>query len=278
VSTATPSVSDYATIIDGCGLHDRSERGKLAMTGAEVKSFLQGQVTNDIEGLEPGRGCYAAFLTPKGKMLGDLRVLNLGDELFLDTERVSLQGLFNMILRYIPYIQTNFVMGLDGDMGPEPFELTKKFIDLSPGAFPAYSLLSAFGRAAPMNLDYQRAGRVLPFPFHFLNNNHAMNVRPKHYSWPEFYDGLVDVYLVDPLDRELVDEISALGAQPVGENAPMRGRGCEESAREPPAAAAPFASSPDAGRSAVPSLPGGGGARGGARHDHTRRTRASERR
>jgi hypothetical protein len=99
----------------------------------------------------------------------------------------------NLILRYIPYIQTNFVLGLDGDMGPEPFELTKMFIDLSPGAFPAYSLLSAFGRAAPMNLDYQRAGRVVPFPFHFLNNNHAMNVRPKNYSWPEFYDHLVDV-------------------------------------------------------------------------------------
>jgi hypothetical protein len=99
----------------------------------------------------------------------------------------------NMILRYIPYIQTNFVLGLDGDMGPEPFELTKTFIDLSPGAFPAYSLLSAFGRAAPMNLDYQRAGRVLPFPFHFLNNNHAMNVRPKNYNWAEFYDGLIDV-------------------------------------------------------------------------------------
>jgi hypothetical protein len=99
----------------------------------------------------------------------------------------------NMILRYIPYIQTNFVLGLDGDMGPEPFELTKTFIDLSPGAFPAYSLLSAFGRAAPMNLDYQRAGRVLPFPFHFLNNNHAMNVRPKNYKWGEFYDGLIDV-------------------------------------------------------------------------------------
>ena len=99
----------------------------------------------------------------------------------------------NMILRYIPYIQTNFVLGLDGDMGAEPFELTKTFIDLSPGAFPAYSLLSAFGRAAPMNLDYQRDGRVLPFPFHFLNNNHAMNVRPKNYGWPEFYDGLIDV-------------------------------------------------------------------------------------
>jgi hypothetical protein len=99
----------------------------------------------------------------------------------------------NLILRYIPYIQTNFVLGLDGDMGPEPFELTRKFIDLAPGAFPAYSLLSAFGRAAPLNLEYQRNGRVLPFPFHFLNNNHAMNVRPKNYSWAEFYDGLIDV-------------------------------------------------------------------------------------
>ena len=99
----------------------------------------------------------------------------------------------NMILRYIPYIQTNFVLGLDSDEGPEPFELTKRFLDLAPGAFPAYSLLSAFGRAAPLNLEYQRAGRVLPFPFTFLNNNHAMNVRPANYSWPEFYDRLVDL-------------------------------------------------------------------------------------
>ena len=47
----------------------------------------------------------------------------------------------NMIMRYIPYVQTNFVLGLDVDQGPEPFELTKKFVDMTPGAFPAYSLL-----------------------------------------------------------------------------------------------------------------------------------------
>jgi tRNA-modifying protein YgfZ len=90
----------YRALTEACGLVDRSERGKLALTGAEAKSFLHGQVTNDIEGLEPGRGCYAAFLTHKGKMLGDMRVLDLGDELLLDTERVALQGLFNMIRRY----------------------------------------------------------------------------------------------------------------------------------------------------------------------------------
>jgi hypothetical protein len=99
----------------------------------------------------------------------------------------------NLVLRYIPYVQTNFVLGLDSDEGPDPFELTKHFLDLVPGAFPAYSLLSAFGRAAPSNLEYQKEGRVLPFPFHFLNNNHAMNVRPKNYEWKDFYDHLVDL-------------------------------------------------------------------------------------
>ena len=34
---------------------------------------------------------------------------------------------------------------------------------------------------------------MLPFPFHFLDNNKAMNVRPKHYAWSEFYDHLVDL-------------------------------------------------------------------------------------
>ncbi len=99
----------------------------------------------------------------------------------------------NMILSYMPYIQTNFVLGLDSDEGAEPFELTKRFVDLAPGAFPGYSLLSAFGQAAPLNLEYQRADRVLPFPFQFLNNNQAMNVKPKNYSWPDFYNHVIDL-------------------------------------------------------------------------------------
>ncbi len=97
----------------------------------------------------------------------------------------------NMILRYIPYVQTNFVLGLDADKGEEPFELTKKFVDMTPGAFPGYSLLSAFGQAAPLNLEYQKLNRVIPFPFHFLDNNHAMNVKPMNYSWTEFYSHII---------------------------------------------------------------------------------------
>ena len=99
----------------------------------------------------------------------------------------------NMMFRYIPYVQTNFVLGLDSDAGKEPFELTKRFIDKTPAAFPGYSLLTAFGEAAPLNLEYQKAGRVLPFPFHFLNNHLAMNLKPKNYEWIDFYDKVIDL-------------------------------------------------------------------------------------
>jgi hypothetical protein len=99
----------------------------------------------------------------------------------------------NMVMSYAPYLQANFVTGLDSDEGDEPFELTKKFIDLAPGAFPGYSQLSAFGEAAPLNLEYQLNNRVLGFPFHFLDNTSAMNVIPKNYTFPEFYKRVLDL-------------------------------------------------------------------------------------
>ncbi len=109
---------EYESLTERCGLVDRSERGKLALAGAGAVEFLNGQVTNELTDLRPGEGRYAAFLTNKGKMLGDLRILAVGggvteappgasadtsgppSELLLDTERVALQALFDMIRHY----------------------------------------------------------------------------------------------------------------------------------------------------------------------------------
>lgn len=100
MSSTVSLPADYRAITTACGVLDRSERGKLALAGKDAKGFLHGQLTNDVESLTAGTGCYAAFLTPKGKMLGDLRILDAGDELLLDTERLALQALFNMIRRF----------------------------------------------------------------------------------------------------------------------------------------------------------------------------------
>src|SRR5215213_2795262 len=100
VSTLESLASEYRALTEGCGLVDRAGRGRLALTGADRRGFLHGQITQDIESLEPGHGRYAALLTHKGKMLSDLRVLDLADELLLSCERAGLQELFNMIRRY----------------------------------------------------------------------------------------------------------------------------------------------------------------------------------
>ena len=65
---------------------DRSARGKVRLRGSEAAEFLQGQVTNDVEALEPGQGCYAALLNHKGKMRLDMRILRGPDWIWLDTE------------------------------------------------------------------------------------------------------------------------------------------------------------------------------------------------
>ena len=99
----------------------------------------------------------------------------------------------NRLLDHIPFVQTNFIFGLDCDSGEEPFDLTRRFIDLTPGAFPAFSLFTSYGRASPLNLELQRAGRVNAMAFHFLDSNHGMNVKPLHYDWADFYDQVADV-------------------------------------------------------------------------------------
>jgi folate-binding protein YgfZ len=100
-----PLAGEHRALRERCGVYDRSERGKLALTGSGAVDFLGGQVTNELDDLHAGEGRYAAFLTHKGKMLGDLRILAVaapsgGVELLLDTERVALQALFEMIRRF----------------------------------------------------------------------------------------------------------------------------------------------------------------------------------
>jgi folate-binding protein YgfZ len=61
--------------------------GTVAMTGADRGSFLHGLLTNDIAALTTGRGAYAAYLTPQGRMISDMRVVETGDRMLLGVSR-----------------------------------------------------------------------------------------------------------------------------------------------------------------------------------------------
>jgi folate-binding protein YgfZ len=79
--------AQYRELREGAGLLERGDRSSLEVRGPDAAEFLQGQVTNEVVALEPGRGCYAAMLNPKGRIVADMRILRVTPERFvLDTE------------------------------------------------------------------------------------------------------------------------------------------------------------------------------------------------
>jgi tRNA-modifying protein YgfZ len=94
------ATSDYELVTESAGLVDRSDRAKFLVRGGEAADFLQGQVSNDVEALAPGEGCYATVLTHKGKLRTDLRVLRGDGWFWLDTEAIGHAVLEHMLRTY----------------------------------------------------------------------------------------------------------------------------------------------------------------------------------
>lgn len=79
-----PADGGYQGIHESAAIGAVSPRRQLAVAGADRAGYLQGLLTNDIPSLAPGSGCYAAWLTPQGRMLTDLHVLESGSLILLD--------------------------------------------------------------------------------------------------------------------------------------------------------------------------------------------------
>jgi tRNA-modifying protein YgfZ len=91
----------YEAVRCRAGVFDRSAEGRLEVRGADRAAWLQGLLTNDIAALAPGCGCYAAYLTPQGRMIADVRVLALADRLLLDVPEglaASLQARLDLLV------------------------------------------------------------------------------------------------------------------------------------------------------------------------------------
>ena len=66
--------AEYEALQSRAALFDRSHRGRVRVKGEKAAEMVAGLVTNDVAGLIPGQGCYAAALTAKGKIVADVRV------------------------------------------------------------------------------------------------------------------------------------------------------------------------------------------------------------
>jgi len=92
---------DYQRIRLRAALATVAPRGLLVLSGRDRATYLQGLLTNDTASLQPGTGCYAAWLTANGRMTTDLHVLESGDTILLDVPAAETAGLAARLDQFI---------------------------------------------------------------------------------------------------------------------------------------------------------------------------------
>jgi folate-binding protein YgfZ len=95
------AAAEHEAVRERAGVIDRSERGKIEVTGKDRATFIHGLISNDVKGLLPGQGCQAALLDVHGKVTALLVVHGLPDRLVLETDRQLTESLMAGIDRYL---------------------------------------------------------------------------------------------------------------------------------------------------------------------------------
>ena len=95
------SLEHYNVLRRQAGIVDRSARGRILLKGQDRRTYLQGLLTNDIAALAPGAGCYAALLTPQGRMIADMRVLETGDRIVVDLPGVVSDAVRERLAQFV---------------------------------------------------------------------------------------------------------------------------------------------------------------------------------
>ena len=93
--------SEYEALHRRAIVVNRSHRARMRFVGEKAADVLTGLVTNDVTSLLAGQGQYAAALTPKGRVVADLRILRLEDGYLTDVSARARDGWFNIVRKYV---------------------------------------------------------------------------------------------------------------------------------------------------------------------------------
>jgi folate-binding protein YgfZ len=117
----TPAGAGYVEAGESAAWIERADRALVRMHGRDPLRMIQGLVTNDVAGAPPGRAVYAALLTPKGKMLADLRVFRRPGEVLLECAAGARGNVTDTLRKFVPPLFARFepvedrgVLGLYG--------------------------------------------------------------------------------------------------------------------------------------------------------------------
>lgn len=123
---------DYTALRDAAAIGSVSARAAIGLSGKDRATYLQGLLTNDIQALIPGSGCYAAWLTAQGRMLTDVHVFEPGDMMLLDVPAAELlatmqrldQFLFGEDVRLADLSESLRAVWIHGPLAPAVLERT----------------------------------------------------------------------------------------------------------------------------------------------------------
>jgi folate-binding protein YgfZ len=143
-------MNEYSALHNGALFFDRSDRTRMRISGPKAAELVTGMVTNDVSALVPGEGQYAAALTPKGKIVADLRIFALEDGLLIDASSAAAPGWKEMVRKYInpriaPYHDLSAELSDIGIFGRSARLVVSRVIDVDDkdlSALPPYGHIS----------------------------------------------------------------------------------------------------------------------------------------
>ena len=151
VLTYSSLAAEYEALRTRAVIVDHSHRGRMRLQGERAVEMLNGLVTNDVGAIEPGHGCYAAALTPKGKIIADLRIFREADGLLIDAPPRAAAGWLGVVRKYVnprlaPFRDESESLRSFGVYGPTAHHAVAAVTGGSPTAFgilPAYAHATA---------------------------------------------------------------------------------------------------------------------------------------
>ena len=161
----TAVADQYRIVAASAGWVERVDRGRLRFDGNDRSSFLQGIVTNDVHALQPGQGVYAAYLTPQGRMLSDLRLHHWGSFLLAEvpaSQAAALADRFDQLIfsEDVRVADVSSQIAQVTVIGPQAASVLTRALGLDPSEAPLMAAMPALAHRAAGDVTIARGDDV----------------------------------------------------------------------------------------------------------------------
>lgn len=216
--TVTPKTPLGMSFPD-CAVTDLSHFGLIKASGEDTRTFLQGQLTNDIREVSPELTQLSSYCSPKGRMLGSFLIFQRGDELYLQLpmERLdaTLKRLSMFVLRSKVTLEnvseTYARIGLAGDcaagllpFAPSDDKASETRDDLTiirlPGDRPRFELIAPIDKMTAIWMELADQAEQVGADFWAL-----MDIRA---GMPTVFEDTVEAFVPQMANMQLIGGVS----------------------------------------------------------------------